>query len=180
MVKVLGAAGSYSHEGKATSFLIGKNIVIDAGNMIQGLGEECCNIEHVFISHTHFDHIVDLPFVIESYFECRKKPLKVYALSENINILQEHLFNWSIWPDFQKITLKNSEEKSLQFIPLEYGETVQIDDIEIKAIEANHTVAACGYKIKKNDQAFIISGDTYINNALDHKRKIHYVVKMCV
>jgi len=166
MVKVLGAAGSYSHEGKATSFLIGKNIVIDAGNMIQGLGEECCNIEHVFISHTHFDHIVDLPFVIESYFECREKPLKVYALSETINILQEHLFNWSIWPDFQKITLKNSEEKSLQFIPLEYGETVQIDDIEIKVIEANHTVAACGYKIKKNDQAFIISGDTYINNAL--------------
>ncbi len=166
MVKVLGAAGSYSHEGKATSFLIGKNIVIDAGNMIQGLGEECCNIEHVFISHTHFDHIVDLPFVIESYFECREKPLKVYALSETINILQEHLFNWSIWPDFQKITLKNSEEKSLQFIPLEYGETVQIDDIEIKIIEANHTVAACGYKIKKNDQAFIISGDTYINNAL--------------
>jgi len=166
MVKILGAAGSYSHEGKATSFLIGKNIVIDAGNMIQGLGEECCNIEHVFISHTHFDHIVDLPFVIESYFECREKPLKVYALSETINILQEHLFNWSIWPDFQKITLKNSEEKSLQFIPLEYGETVQIDDIEIKVIEANHTVAACGYKIKKNDQAFIISGDTYINNAL--------------
>ena len=166
MVKVLGAAGSYSHEGKATSFLIGKDIVIDAGNMIEGLGEECCNIEHVFISHTHFDHIVDLPFVIESYFECREKPLKVYALSENINILQEHLFNWSIWPDFQKITLKNSEEKSLQFIPLEYGETVQIDDIEIKIIKANHTVAACGYKIKKNDQAFIISGDTYINNAL--------------
>ncbi len=166
MIKVLGAAGSYSHEGKATSFLIGKHIVIDAGNMIQGLGEECCNIEHIFISHTHFDHIVDLPFVIESYFECREKPLKVYALSETINILQEHLFNWSIWPDFQKITLKNSEEKSLQFIPLEYGETVQIDDIEIKIIEANHTVAACGYKIKKNDQAFIISGDTYINNAL--------------
>ena len=166
MVKILGSAGSYSHEGKATSFLIEKNIVIDAGNIIQGLGEECCNIEHVFISHTHFDHILDLPFVIESYFECRKKPLKVYALSESIHKLQEHIFNWSIWPDFQKITLENSEEESLKFVPVEYGETIQIDDIEITIIEANHTVPTCGYKIKKADQAFILSGDTYINSAL--------------
>ena len=166
MVKVLGAAGSYSHESMATSFLIGKNIVIDAGNIVQGLGEECCNIEHIFISHTHFDHIVDLPFVIESYFECRQKPLKVYALSESIHTLQEHIFNWDIWPDFEEITLKNSEEKSLQFIPVEYGETVQIDDIEVTIIEAKHTVPTCGYKIKKADQAFIFSGDTYINNAL--------------
>ncbi|WP_415405515.1 HD domain-containing phosphohydrolase [Sulfurovum sp. CS9] len=166
MLKVLGAAGSYSHESKATSFLIGKNIVIDAGNIVQGLGEECCNVEHIFISHTHFDHIVDLPFVIESYFECRQKPLKVYALSESIHKLQEHIFNWSIWPDFQKITLKNSEEESLQFIPVEYGETVKIDDIEVTIIEANHTVPTCGYKVKKADQAFILSGDTYINSAL--------------
>jgi HD-GYP domain-containing protein (c-di-GMP phosphodiesterase class II)/ribonuclease BN (tRNA processing enzyme) len=166
MVKVLGAAGSYSHKSKATSFLIGKNIVIDAGNIIQGLGEECCELEHVFISHTHFDHIVDLPFVIESYFECREKPLKVYALSENIDKLQEYLFNWSIWPDFQKITQKNNKEISLQFIPVEYGEMVLIDDIEITIIESNHTVPACGYKIKKADQAFILSGDTYINDKL--------------
>jgi len=166
MVKVLGSAGSYSHESKATSFLIGKNIVIDAGNIVQGLGEECCNIEHIFISHTHFDHIVDLPFVIESYFDCRKKPLKVYALSESIHKLQKHIFNWDIWPDFQNITLKNSDKKALQFIPVEYGETLHIDDIEITIIEAQHTVPTCGYKIKKNDQAFIFSGDTYINNTL--------------
>ena len=166
MVKVLGSAGSYSHESKATSFLIGKNIVIDAGNIVQGLREECCNVEHIFISHTHFDHIVDLPFVIESYFDCRKKPLKVYALSESIHKLQKHIFNWDIWPDFQNITLKNSDKKALQFIPVEYGETLHIDDIEITIIEAQHTVPTCGYKIKKNDQAFIFSGDTYINNTL--------------
>ena len=134
MVKVLGSAGSYSHESKATSFLIGKNIVIDAGNIVQGLGEECCNVEHIFISHTHFDHIVDLPFVIESYFDCRQKPLKVYALSESIHKLRKHIFNWDIWPDFQNITLKNSDKKVLQFIPVEYGETLHIDDIEITII----------------------------------------------
>lgn len=166
MVKILGAAGSYSHENKATSFLIGKNIIIDAGNIIEGLGEECCDIEHIFISHTHFDHIVDLPFVLESYFECRKKPLKVYALNESIHTLQEHLFNWSIWPDFQNIPLNSSGEKSLQFIPVEYGQTIQIDDTEITILKSNHTIPTCGYKIKKSGQSFILSGDTYINDSL--------------
>jgi len=109
---------------------------------------------------------VDLPFVLESYFECRQKPLKVYALSESIHKLQEHLFNWSIWPDFKNIPLNSSEEKSLQFIPVEYGQTIQIDDLEISIIEANHTVPTCGYKIQKSGQAFILSGDTYINDSL--------------
>ena len=166
MVKVLGAAGSYSHKSQAASFLIEKNIAIDAGNIIQGLGEECCELDHIFISHTHFDHILDLPFIIESYFECRQKPLKVYALHENIDKLQEYLFNWSVWPDFQKITLRNSVEEALQFIPVAYGETVTVDDIEITIIEANHTVPTCGFKIQKNGQAFVISSDTYLNNTL--------------
>ena len=166
MIKVLGAAGSYSHESKATSFLIKNDVAIDAGNLIQGMGEKCCELEHIFISHAHFDHIVDLPFVIESYIECREKPLKVYALSENIDRLKKYLFNWSIWPDFTTITGKDDTDVLLQLIPVAYGETVHIDDIDITIIKSNHTVPTCGFKIQKNDQAFIISGDTYINDAL--------------
>ncbi len=166
MVKILGAAGSYSHESKATSFLINNTIAIDAGNIIQSMGVKCCELEHIFISHTHYDHIVDLPFVIESYLECREKPLKVYALSENIDKLKEYLFNWSIWPDFETITDESNNEALLQFIPVTYEETVHIDDVEITILKSNHTVPTCGFKIQKSDQAFIISGDTYINDAL--------------
>ena len=166
MVQILGADGSYSHKSRATSFLIAKNIVIDAGNIINSLGEECCNLEHLFISHTHFDHIVDLPFILESYIECREKPLKVYALSENIDTLKEYLFNWSIWPDFQKITQKNNEQPSLEFIAVEFGDRLHLDDIEVTILESAHTVPTCGYKIKKNNQAFVLTGDTYMNNKL--------------
>ena len=167
MIKVLGAAGSYSHTTEATSFLIEKNIVIDAGNIIQSMGNTCCELEHIFITHTHFDHIVDLPFILESYFKCRKKPLKIYALEENLLILQKHLFNWSIWPDFLKIMNQNDPDSpSLQLIPIQYGETITIDTIEIKPIWANHTIATCGFQIKKNNQSFLFSGDTYLNEDL--------------
>ena len=165
MIKVLGADGSYSHESNSTSFLIGKSIVIDAGNIIQGMGMDCCELEHIFITHTHFDHIVDLPFILDSYFNCRTKPLKIYALKENIDTLYKHLFNWNICPNFTDIKNINNEI-SLELIPIEYGQTIKIDDIELTVIKANHTVPTCGFIIRKYDQAFLFSGDTYLNNEL--------------
>ncbi|BAF72803.1 MBL fold metallo-hydrolase [Sulfurovum sp. NBC37-1] len=165
MIKVLGADGSYSHKGDATSFLIEKNIVIDAGNIIKSMGEECCKIEHVFITHTHFDHIVDLPFIIDSYFNCRTKPLKVYALKENLDTLKQYLFNWNISPNFANIKHINNEF-SLKFIPIEYGQTITVDNIKMTAVKANHTVPTCGFKVEKEDRAFLFSGDTYLNDEL--------------
>lgn len=167
MIKVLGAAGSYSHISDSTAFLIEKNIVIDAGNIIKSMGNKCCELEHIFITHTHFDHIVDLPFILGSYFECREKPLKIYVLETNLLILQKYLFNWSIWPNFEKIMNKNNTDSNyLELIPIKYGETITIDDIEITPIWANHTIDTCGFKIKKNNQSILFSGDTYINENL--------------
>lgn len=169
MIKVLGASGSYSHTTEASSFLIEKNIVIDAGNIIQSMNNTCCELEHIFITHTHFDHIVDLPFILESYFKCRKKPLKIYALEQNLFTLQQYLFNWSIWPDFVKIMNKDDKDNpSLQLIPIKYGETIKIDSIELTPIWANHTIETCGFQIKKNGQSFLFSGDTYLNEDLIH------------
>ncbi|MBA1421551.1 MAG: hypothetical protein FAF03_12175 [Epsilonproteobacteria bacterium] len=108
-----------------------------------------------------------------------KKPLKVYTLSKNIDTLKTYLFNWSIWPDFEKIKQKNGEKASLEFIAVEFGDTLQLDDIEVTIIESNHTVDTCGFKIKKNDQAFVLTGDTFINhefasltNTLNHNSSI--------
>lgn len=167
MIKVLGAAGSHSHKDKASSFLIDNNIAIDAGNIIDGMKEQCYDLEHIFLTHTHFDHIKDLPFIIESYFESRKKPLKVYALKENIQTLQQFLFNGDIWPDFGKIMQNGSRDQpSLQFIPIEYEGSVYIGDIEVTPIPSNHTTPTCGFKIKKEGRSFLISGDTYLNSDL--------------
>lgn len=166
MIKVFGADGSYSHDSKASSFLIDDKIAIDAGNIIQEMGEASCRLEHIFISHTHFDHILDLPFIIESYIECRKAPLKVYALRENITRLKEYLFNWDIWPDFETIDLAESKRSSLEFVPVAIGETITIDDITLTVIKANHTVPTFGLKVAKGQEAFVFSGDTYLNPSL--------------
>ena len=165
-IKVLGASGSKAKNQNTTSFQIFKDIVIDAGNILNAIGNEAKEINHIFLTHSHADHIADLPFIIETFFEERTTPLTIYALEDTINILKKHSFNDEIWPDFTKIKLAKSDSFSLILKPIKLDETINIHNYSIKAIHAVHIAGSCGYMITKNNQSFIISGDTYINPTL--------------
>jgi HD-GYP domain-containing protein (c-di-GMP phosphodiesterase class II)/ribonuclease BN (tRNA processing enzyme) len=162
-IKILGASGSKAKDLNTTSFQIYKDIVVDAGNILNALGNEAKHINHIFLTHSHADHITDLPFIIETFFESRETPLTIYALEETIAVLKKHSFNDVIWPDFTKIKLLKNDTFSLILKPIKINEITKIHNYSIKAIEANHISGACGFVIKKNHQGFIISGDTYIN-----------------
>ena len=162
-IKILGASGSKAKNLNTTSFQIYKDIVIDAGNILNALGDEARHINHIFLTHSHADHITDLPFIIETFFDKRETPLTIYALEETLDVLKKHSFNDVIWPDFTKIKLLNKNEFSLILKPIKYNEIIKIHNYSIKAIKANHIVGSCGFVIIKNNQGFIISGDTYIN-----------------
>ena len=106
MIKVLGSYGNRGRDAYTTAFLIRDDIVIDAGNLANGLGDDVNKIEHIFLTHSHFDHILDLPFVIDTNFENRKNSLKIYGLKETIDAIKT-IFNNRIWPDFATIELLN-------------------------------------------------------------------------
>lgn len=166
-VKVLGSSGTKTKTAGTTSFQISKSIIVDAGNVINILGEQAQFINHVFLTHSHSDHIIDLPFLIESFFEIRTEPLIVYASKETICALKEHTFNNSIWPDFSNINLLASDKKSLIFEEIKENETIYIENYSIKAINAEHMEGSFGFVISKEDkEAYVISGDTYLNDAL--------------
>ena len=165
-IKVLGASGSKAKNHNTTSFQIFKDIIIDAGNVLNALGNETKDINHIFLTHSHADHIADLPFIIETFFEERSSPLTIYALEETIDVLQKHSFNNKIWPDFTKIKLLKNDNFSLILKPIKINETINIHNYFIKAIHAEHIAGSCGYIVTKKNQSFIISGDTYINPIL--------------
>lgn len=162
-LKVLGASGSKAKGYSTTSFQIDEDLVIDAGNIINYLGDKALNINHVFLTHSHSDHISDLPFLIETFFERRTEPLKIYALKDTIENIKKFIFNDKIWPDFTKIKLLNSHKYSLIYQAIELGQIIQINDYKIKAIYANHQDGACGYVVNKEQKSFLISGDTYLH-----------------
>ncbi|WP_071628156.1 HD domain-containing phosphohydrolase [Poseidonibacter lekithochrous] len=182
-IKILGASGSKTKTTGTTSFQIFNDIVIDAGNIINSIGKEALYVNHIFLTHSHSDHITDLPFMLETFFEKRTKPLIIYALKETIQSLKSHTFNNEIWPDFTKINMINSDEKSLIFKEIELNEIISLGEYQIKPIHANHIEGSCGYIIEKDDLSFAISGDTYVNDSLweevNNNKKIKSLIIEC-
>ncbi|GAB6068931.1 hypothetical protein JCM30760_00280 [Thiomicrorhabdus hydrogeniphila] len=168
MIKVLGASGSLGKDKSCISFQLNENAIIDAGNVIRVLREHSFKIDQVFLTHAHFDHIIDLPFLIETYFNHRQKPLQVYALKDTIDALKNHLFNGIIWPKFHEINHPKLHTPLLSFHEIALGETIQAQDISVTPIPADHVKGACGYLIKKDNIGCVISGDSYIKPETAH------------
>ncbi|BCN92307.1 hypothetical protein THMIRHAM_00920 [Thiomicrorhabdus immobilis] len=166
MIKVLGASGSLDKDKACISFQINETTIIDAGNVMRALGEKSNLIENVFLTHAHFDHLVDLPFLIETHFAKRTNPLKVYALKQTIATLESHIFNDIVWPRFQNIEHPTLKLPLLSFEELAIGEQITCGDSIIKVVDANHTDGACGFIVKQNGIGCLITGDTYLNPAI--------------
>lgn len=160
-IKILGASGGISNGHDNTCLLVNYNTTIDAGNIIKGLEDESINIDHILISHTHMDHIQDIPFLIEKHFETRTYPLKIYSTKDSINNLRNHIFNNIIWPDFSKIKLAKVDLFAIEFIEIEYNKSFKINDTIYKAIKNDHTLGSCAFLITKDDKSILFTSDTY-------------------
>ena len=125
-VRVLGCSGAIAQGCRTTSFLINHNILIDAGTGVGDLTlEEMRRIDHVFLTHSHLDHIAALPLMLDSVSSLRNQPVQVHALPATIAALQAHVFNNTIWPDFSRIP--SVQSPLLQFAPLVEGDLVCVD-----------------------------------------------------
>ncbi|WP_164969720.1 HD domain-containing phosphohydrolase [Arcobacter sp. F2176] len=180
-IKVLGAYGSKSLDFSTTCIQINQNSVIDAGNIVKGLGIDAQYIDNIFLTHSHLDHLNDIPYILDIFFEKRKKPITIYGTSKTLENLRKYILNWEIWPDFSEIELLNKKSKAIVFKPININETIILDDdTKITAIKNNHTNSSCGYIITKNQNSLLFSSDTYccdsiwetINNNLNIKAAI--------
>ena len=165
-IRILGSFGTKTVGQGTTCIQVSPKVLIDAGNIINTLGDEAKKIEHVFLTHSHVDHIVDLPFLIDLYYADQKHTLQIYALKETIESLKNHLFNFEFYPDFSQINLQNSTSKALEFNVIEFDKEYEIDDVILTPFQTNHTVASCGYIITKAKRSIMFSADTYCNDRM--------------
>lgn len=164
-VRVLGCSGGIGGGRHTTSLLIDDDCLIDAGSGVMRLSlEELVRIDHVFVTHAHLDHILSLPLLLDSVSGLRDHPVTLHATPETLAILRGHVFNWMIWPDFNRIP--SAEHPFLDYRTLAVGEAVRIGEREITAIPANHTVPAVGYRLRGPRASMIFSGDTASHDAL--------------
>lgn len=166
-ITILGAYGTKGSHQETSSFLVNESHVIDAGNLLRALDEGAAHIDGVWLTHSHLDHIVDIAYILDSYFTLRTKPLKLMGLPETLEAIKKHFLNDVIWPDFSKIPLSNTDQMSVVYEGIELNKEYRIDETtSIEAIETTHTVPSCGYIVRKNSSAVLITADTYKNPLL--------------
>ena len=164
-LRVLGCSGGVAQGLRTTSLLINDNILIDAGSGVGDLSlEEMALIEHIFITHSHIDHVGFLPLLVDSVFSDITRPIIVHSQAVTIQAIRDHIFNWIIWPDFSQ--LPRPDKAVLQFKPMAPDETLLIDDVLFQMIEVSHTVPAVAYRIEHDGKSIAFSGDTSSNDTL--------------
>lgn len=179
-IKILGANGSKGVNRNSTCIQIDKNILIDAGNILSGLKENAKEIDHIFITHSHLDHICEIPFLIDTYFSHREKPLTLYGLKETLEHLQKYIFNWQIWPDFSEIELIHKKFNAIKFQEISINETISFETCTLKAVKNNHTSSSCGYVITKGENALLFSSDTFICPSLFDEINHNLLIKSAI
>lgn len=179
-LKVLGCNGGIGGRHQyTTSLLLDDDILIDAGTGLAQLDlAQLALIDHVFLTHSHLDHIAFLPLMLDAVGDMRERPVTVHATQATQDIIRTHIFNWKIWPDFCEIP--NRENPYLQFNTIRVGESVVLDERAITALMANHTVPAVGFLLDSGAGSLAFSGDTTVNDALwlalDQVANLRYLI----
>ncbi len=166
-IRVLGCSGGIGLDRRTTSLLIDDDILIDSGSGVGDLSlDEMAAIRHIFLTHSHLDHITLLPLLVDSIFERIESPIVIHAQPPTLKALQDHIFNWHIWPDFAK--LPTLEKPVMAYETLTPGDIVKLGTRSFEVIPVNHIVPAVGYRVENlaNGKSFAYSGDTSTNDTL--------------
>ena len=158
-LRVLGCHGGELPDCRSTCFLIDDALAIDAGALTSALTlPELDRVEHILVSHSHFDHVKDLPMVTDNLVLRRKKPITVWASTACARTLKTHMFNQGLWPDFTRIPTRAAPALVYRVIP--EGSYSRVCGLSVKPVRVNHPVFATGFILREPGTSIIYSGDT--------------------
>jgi len=165
-IRVLGCSGGIGAGSRTSALLIDDDVLIDAGT---GIGDlelaDIDSIRHVFLTHSHLDHIAGLPMLVDRIFdEKQEEPVTVYARKETLRALKDHIFNGTIWPDFAQ--LPSADNPMMRYSICSPGDTITIGHRDFNAVDVLHSVPSLGFTVQNSGGVFAVSGDTKTNDTL--------------
>lgn len=161
-----------------------KNYVFDAGsrstaNFVSEGSLEAANIEAVFITHTHSDHIGSLgELILASWGRGRTSSLPVYGVGKEIQNVVDG-FNLAYKPDRDHRTAHHGPEfffpenglLKANLFEVREKELLIFEDANVKVYAFNvphgPIHGSVGYKIIAGNRSVIISGDTDVMDNYD-------------
>ena len=145
------------------------NILVDCGSGItqrlDQINMSTADIDALFLTHLHSDHVVDLyQLIISSWHSYRTKPWKIYGPKGTKKFVSKIMNAWQE-ERTQRIKYENrSSTKAFNIIVKEFSTsgTINIKDLKIKYFEVDHKPVpfAYGFCFLKKNKKLTISGDT--------------------
>ena len=134
-------------------------VAIDAGSLAMSTNQrQKDRIRDVVLTHAHLDHIAGLPIFIDDLFATLKTPVRIHALPEVIQALEDFVFNWTIYPRFAELNNENGEV--IRYQPFSAEKPVEVAHLNFKAIKVNHKVPTVGFVFSDTKCRIAISSDT--------------------
>jgi len=144
-------------------------ILVDCGSgvtqRLHQLRVSSADIDALFLTHLHSDHVVDLyQLIISSWHSYRVKPWKIYGPKGTKKFVNKIMDSWL---DERKLRISyeaRSSIKAFDIKVIEFKSTgkVSIKDINIKYFEVDHKPVkyAYGFCFLNKNKKLTISGDT--------------------
>ena len=145
------------------------NILVDCGSGVtQRLDQakiSLKNIDALFLTHLHSDHVIDLyQLIISSWHSYRTKPWKIYGPMGTKKFVKKIMMAWQ---DERLLRIEYEQRSSVKAFDIKvkefrkYGK-IKIKDQIIEYFEVDHKPVkyAYGFNFYNNNKKLTISGDT--------------------
>lgn len=164
-VKILGCHGGELPGCRTTCLLFDDRYAVDAGALTATLPlPRLLEVDDIFLTHSHFDHVKDVPLLADIVVGRRSSPVRVHGTQATLQTLRDSVFNGELWPDFTR--LPSPERPALAMHPVTPGTPVAAGHLTFTAVPVQHPVDAVGYLVSEGERFIVISGDTGPTEAL--------------
>jgi len=156
-VRILASAPGDRPEQYLTTLVVENRVAIDAGSLGLHSTFADAGLGHIFITHSHVDHVGTLPLFLEAWRDHRNGPAHIYGSRATLTEVREHLFNDGVWVDYSQL---QAQAGWVELFPVEPEQPVSVGNLRIRGVPVDHTVPTMGYIVEDGSSAFVFGADS--------------------